>query len=126
MSPGKRPNQPLPKPDHISAPTKAINTPAIIRNFPSSFICPEHFRKNSSHAEEKKPAVLLGFGFVFAQSQAAAGMLLRSASPKRQNSSLPNGYGFSSNALAPIFVQIPLTWTLFRRIKTLIWLKRVS
>jgi hypothetical protein len=49
---------------------------------PSSFICPEHFRKNSSHAEEKKPAVLLGFGFVFAQSQAAAGMFIRSSLAK--------------------------------------------
>jgi hypothetical protein len=61
----------------------------------------EQFHKYCSHSdEETSAAVLLGFGFVFAQSQAAAGMLLRSASPKRQNSSLPNGYSISSNALA--------------------------
>jgi hypothetical protein len=42
----------------------------------------EHFQKYYSHpVEEAEAAVLLGFGFVFAQSQAAAGMLLRSASP---------------------------------------------
>ena len=51
-------------------------------------------------------AVLLGFGFVFAQSQAAVGMLLRSASPKTPkvladgHHSLPNGYSIFSNALA--------------------------
>jgi hypothetical protein len=47
----------------------------------------------------KRAAVLLGFGFVFAQSQAAAGMLLRSSLAKTQNSSLPHGYSFFSNAL---------------------------
>jgi hypothetical protein len=46
----------------------------------------------------------LGFGFVFALSQAAAGMLLRSASPKHQNSSLPNGYSISSNALIVLII----------------------
>src|SRR5580698_7503511 len=61
----------------------------------------EHFQKYCNHSvEEKEAAVLLGFGFVFALSQAAAGMLLRSASPKHQNSSLPNGYSIFSNALA--------------------------
>jgi len=39
----------------------------------------EHYRKNSGHSEV---AVLLGFGFVFAQSQAAAGMLLHSGLAK--------------------------------------------
>ena len=60
----------------------------------------EHFQKSCSRpVEVKEAADFLGFGFVFAQSQAAAGMLLRSASPKAQNLSLPNGYNFSSNAL---------------------------
>jgi hypothetical protein len=47
----------------------------------------------------EEAAVLLGFGFVFAQLQAAAGMLLRSSLAKAQNSSLPNGHSISSNAL---------------------------
>ena len=51
---------------------------------------------------EKEAAVLLGFGFVFAQSQAAVGMLLRSSLAKPQNSSLPNGYSISSNVLDDI------------------------
>jgi hypothetical protein len=41
----------------------------------------------------------LGFGIVFAQSQATLGMLLRSSLAKTQNSSLPNGYIISLNAL---------------------------
>jgi hypothetical protein len=61
----------------------------------------EHFQKSCGRpVEVNEAANLLGFGFVFAQSQAAAGMLLRSASPKAQNLSLPNGYNFFSNALA--------------------------
>jgi hypothetical protein len=48
----------------------------------------------------EEAAVLLGFGFFFAQSQAAAGMLFRSASPKHQNPSLPNGCSIFSNAQA--------------------------
>jgi hypothetical protein len=42
----------------------------------------------------------LDFGFVFAQLQGAVAMLLRSSLAKTQNSSLPNGYGISSNAPA--------------------------
>jgi hypothetical protein len=64
----------------------------------------ERSQKNSSHSEA---AALLGFGFVFAQSQAVVGMLLRSASPKRQNLSLPNGYTFSSNALSSNTAHVP-------------------
>jgi hypothetical protein len=45
-------------------------------------------------------AVLFVFGFVFAQLQGATALLLRSSLAKIQNSSLPNGYGISSNALA--------------------------
>jgi hypothetical protein len=61
----------------------------------------EHFHKYCSHSvRQKEAAVLLGFGFVFAQLQAAAGMLLRLASPKHQNSSPPNGHSISSKALA--------------------------
>ncbi len=46
-------------------------------------ILSEHFHKNFSHADGKeRAAVLLGFGFVFAQSQAASGMLLRSGLAK--------------------------------------------
>jgi hypothetical protein len=44
------------------------------------------FKKKSSHSDT---ADLLGFGFVFTQSQATSGMLHRSASPNRQNLSLP-------------------------------------
>jgi hypothetical protein len=40
----------------------------------------------------------LGFGFVFALLQATAGMFLHSSLAKTQNSSLPHGYSFSSNA----------------------------
>jgi subtilase family serine protease len=59
----------------------------------------EHYHKHCRHAVGKiRAAVLLGFGFVFAQLQAAAGMRLRSASPKHQNSSLPHGYSIYSNA----------------------------
>jgi hypothetical protein len=61
----------------------------------------EHFHKSCSHADEEvKAAVLLGFGFVFAQSEAATDILLRSSLAKTQNSALPHGYSFSSNALA--------------------------
>jgi hypothetical protein len=69
----------------------------------------EHYQKSSGHAVGKRAAVLLGFGFVFAsafaeassdrQSQAAEGMLLRSASPKYQNPSLPHSHSIFSNAL---------------------------
>jgi hypothetical protein len=45
-------------------------------------------------------ADLLGFGFVFAQSQAAAGMLLRSSLAKTPKSLAARGSSFSSNALA--------------------------
>jgi hypothetical protein len=53
---------------------------------------------------KEEAAVLLGFGFIFAQSQAATGLLLRSSLAKHarmapKNSSLPNGYSISSNAL---------------------------
>jgi hypothetical protein len=49
----------------------------------------EHFHKYCSHAVGKdEGAVFLDFGFVLAQSQAAAGMLPHSASPKHQKSSL--------------------------------------
>jgi hypothetical protein len=41
-----------------------------------------------SHADAGNEVAVLGFGFVFAQSQAATGMLHRLASPKHQNSSL--------------------------------------
>jgi hypothetical protein len=53
------------------------------------FLLPlEHFHKNCNHAdEEKRAAVLLGFGFVFAQSQAATGMFLRSSLAKRTRAS---------------------------------------
>jgi hypothetical protein len=61
------------------------------------------FKKTVAVRLKKEAADLLGFDFVFAQSQAAGGMLLRSASPKRQNLSVPNGYSFSSNALAQRF-----------------------
>src|SRR5271170_3520769 len=50
----------------------------------------ERFQKYCSHWPEKnQAAVLLDFGVVFNQSQAAAGMLLHSASPKHQKSSPP-------------------------------------
>src|SRR5258708_4861366 len=38
MSPGNRPIHPLPKPDQSTAPTAAISSPAITRNFPISLI----------------------------------------------------------------------------------------
>ena len=44
----------------------------------------EHFQKYCSHVgEERREAVFLVFGFVFAQSQAASGMLLRSSLAKK-------------------------------------------
>jgi hypothetical protein len=69
----------------------------------------EHSHKSWSHAVGTQgAAVLLGFGFVFAsafaeasadrQSQALKGRLLRSASPKRQNPSLPHSHSIFSNA----------------------------
>jgi hypothetical protein len=48
--------------------------------------------------KEEETAVLLGFGFVFAQSRAALSMLLRSSLAKTQKSSLPHGYNIYSNA----------------------------
>jgi hypothetical protein len=49
----------------------------------------EHFHKYCSHVVGKdEGTVFFGFGFVLAQSQAAAGMLPHSASPKHQKSSL--------------------------------------
>jgi hypothetical protein len=44
-------------------------------------------------------AVFLGFGFVLAQSQAAAGMLLRQSLAKTPKILAPHGYNISSNAL---------------------------
>jgi len=44
-------------------------------------------------------AVFLGFGFVSAQSQAAAGMLLRQSLAKTPKILAPHGYSISSNAL---------------------------
>jgi hypothetical protein len=84
---------------------------AVVHRDTNGF-CPR-FRQAGLPDAALEAAVLLGFGFVFAQSQAAAGMLLRSASPKRQNSSLPNGYNISSKALtfiasaAAISVSLP-------------------
>jgi hypothetical protein len=47
----------------------------------------ERYHKFWSHAVgNKNTAVLLGFGFVFAQSQAATGMLLRSSLAKTPKS----------------------------------------
>jgi hypothetical protein len=64
-------------------------------------LCLEHFQKTVSHADGKaEAAVFFGFGVVFAQSQAALGMLLRSSLAKTKKPSLPHGYSFSSNALA--------------------------
>ena len=38
MSPGSRPNQPLPMPAHNNIPMSVMTTPTITRNFPMSFI----------------------------------------------------------------------------------------
>src|ERR1041385_7089992 len=38
MSPGMRPSQPRPIPDHSTAPTAAMRSPAMTMNFPTSFI----------------------------------------------------------------------------------------
>jgi hypothetical protein len=60
----------------------------------------EHFHQFCSHAgEEKREAVFLIFGFVSAQSQAAAGMLLRQSLAKKPKILAPHGYSISSNAL---------------------------
>jgi hypothetical protein len=60
---------------------------------------PEHIHKYCSHAVGKdEGAVFLGFGFVLAQSQAAAGMLPHSASPRTPKILAPHGYSISSNA----------------------------
>jgi hypothetical protein len=60
----------------------------------------EHFHKFCSHAgEERRGAVFLIFGFVSAQSQAAAGMLLRQSLAKKPKILAPHGYSISSNAL---------------------------
>ena len=56
------------------------------------------FRAFAKKLQPFGAAVLLGFGFVFAQLQATLAMLLRSASPKGQYLPLPNVYSFSSNA----------------------------
>jgi hypothetical protein len=49
----------------------------------------ERFKKYCSHSGgQAEEAVFLGFGFVSAQSQAAAGMLLRQSLAKTQKSSL--------------------------------------
>jgi hypothetical protein len=62
----------------------------------------ERFQKNCSHAIRKnKKAVFLGFGFVSAQSQGFANLLLRRSLAKTQKSSLLIGYSFSSNAPKP-------------------------
>ena len=45
MSPGSRPSQPLPKPDHNNAPTAANSRPVITRNLPSSFIAQKMARE---------------------------------------------------------------------------------
>jgi hypothetical protein len=59
----------------------------------------EHFQKNCSHAVgENGKAVFLGFGFVSAQSQGLANLLLRRSLAKTQKSPLRIGYSFSSNA----------------------------
>jgi hypothetical protein len=47
---------------------------------------------------KQEAAVLLCFGFVFAQLQVATNLLLRSNIAKTQNSTLPNGYSIFSNA----------------------------
>lgn len=51
MSPGKRPSQPLPMPDHNNAPTAASNSPAITRNLPNSFTFPKW---RAEHAKATK------------------------------------------------------------------------
>jgi hypothetical protein len=45
-----------------------------------------------------KEAVFLIFGFVSAQSQATAGMLLRQSLAKKPKIPAPHGYSISSNA----------------------------
>jgi hypothetical protein len=60
----------------------------------------EHFHQFCSQAgEEKRQAVFLIFGFVSAQSQAAAGMLLRQSLAKKPKTLAPHGCSISSNAL---------------------------
>jgi hypothetical protein len=51
----------------------------------------EHFHKYCSHAgEERREAVFLVFGFVSAQSQATAGMLLRQSLAKKSKILAPH------------------------------------
>jgi hypothetical protein len=60
----------------------------------------EHFHQYCSPAVGKdEGAVFLGFGFVLAQSQAAAGMLLGQSLAKTPKILAPHGYSISSNAL---------------------------
>jgi hypothetical protein len=60
----------------------------------------EQFQKNCSHTGGKRgEAVFLGFGFVLAQSQATAGMLLRQSLAKTPKILAPHGYSFFENAL---------------------------
>jgi hypothetical protein len=60
----------------------------------------EHFHQFCSDAgEERREVVFLIFGFVSAQSQAAAGMLLRQSLAKKPKILAPHGYSISSNAL---------------------------
>jgi hypothetical protein len=60
----------------------------------------EHFQKYCSHAVGKDgKAVFLGLGFVSAQSQAAAGMLLRQSLAQTPKILAPHGYSISSKAL---------------------------
>jgi hypothetical protein len=69
------------------------------RNWGETFL--EHYHKYYSHVVGKdEGAVFLGFGFVLAQSQAAAGMLLRQSLAKTPKILAPHGYGISSNAPA--------------------------
>jgi hypothetical protein len=56
----------------------------------------ERFKKYRSHsARRKEGAVFLGFGFVSAQSQAAAGMLLRQDLAKTPKILAPSGHTIS-------------------------------
>jgi hypothetical protein len=65
----------------------------------------EHFHQFCSHAgEARRGAVFLIFGFVSAQSQAAAGMLLGQSLAKKPKILAPQGYSISSNALNQFLV----------------------
>jgi hypothetical protein len=60
----------------------------------------EQFQKYYSPvAKWKKEAVFLGFGFVSAQSQAAAGLLFRQSLAKNPKASAPHGHILFENAL---------------------------